>query len=248
MQPTSTSVHREQVEWSLPEDHPSPHLPLDRISFLLHRAAGNQVSRLGIGMNELHAQQRTWMLSRFKARVERLPGAGELLELETWPWKTDALRYYRDYRLSGSDGQPLCLATSQWLMVDLERRKPVRVGEITDLLPPVPGKRALDEELKKMELSLDRREERRLTVSEEDLDLNRHVNNARYLQWFTAPLERDSWVAPGEPFTFEIHYNAEARLGDTVMIEMSPIVPGRRVEGFLMREDNRQPLTHFRVY
>ncbi len=251
MSDTHPAIHRETAYWKVPQDHPSPSLPLDRISLLLHQAAGNQVTALGLGMRELHHQELTWMLSRFKVWLARFPASDTPLEVETWPWKTDTLRYYRDYRLEepGEEPgeEPMALATSQWLMVDLNRRKPVRVHHLIDRLPPVPDKRALEASLGKMQLTFSRQEYRRIQIETGHLDLNRHVNNAHYLSWITSILEEQGWQNDGVPLSYEIHYLAEARLGDTIGVEVSEIQPHSPVEAVIVREADNQPITHFRI-
>jgi acyl-ACP thioesterase len=240
-------IHTESVRWRLPEQHPSPGLPLDEISRVLHNAAGNQVQGLGIGIDDLHREDKTWMLSRFKAYVRWLPNPEEELEAVTWPWKADSLRYYRDYLLRSSNGSPAVSATSQWLMVDLTRRRPVRVRDLTHILPPIPDKRALDEELGKLEFSLPREVRQRVHIEEQHLDLNRHVNNAQYLNWITPVLEQESWLNGRSGFSFEIHFNAEARLGDVIDVEMSPVQPGKALEALIRREEDGSTLTQFRI-
>ena len=68
----------------------------------------------------------TWVLARLRLQLHRRPRMRERVEVETWPSDLDGLRATRDFRLS-ADGEPLAVATSTWFLMDVARRRPVRL-------------------------------------------------------------------------------------------------------------------------
>ena len=100
-------------------------------------------------------------------------------------------------------------------MLDLVRRRPVR---ITDVLPdyPLEPRRAIADDFPPLPRPGDSGREVQFTVRQSDLDMNRHVNNSVYLGWAleSAP---DEIAETRRPVDIEVGYRAEALAGDTVL-------------------------------
>jgi len=178
-------------------------------------AAGRHADALGVSMQDLLTDGKAWVLARLRMEVDRLPEWEEEIVLETWPSGLDGLFATREVLFLGEGGQPLGRGTSAWLVIDAERRRPLRPPsalydiEVPDR--PAPLGRAEDD------LSAPSRTDREqtFTVRYHDLDLNRHVNNVRYLEWAleTLPLEvLDTCRCRGLALQFE----AETTFGDPV--------------------------------
>jgi acyl-ACP thioesterase len=124
-----------------------------------------------------------WVLSRLSVVVDRRPGYCETVTVRTWPRGGEKLFAIRDFDIRDKDDIPVVAARSGWLIVDLEKRRPVRPQFVMDNLPQNEGTNALDwGPLSLTERpNLQKVSERKALYT--DVDYNGHVNNVRYIQW-----------------------------------------------------------------
>jgi medium-chain acyl-[acyl-carrier-protein] hydrolase len=182
--------------------------------------AGLHATHLNVGFDELRESGVAWMLSRIKLNIERLPKWGETVTLRTWPKGVDRLFALRDFRLTSDSGSILALATTCWLLVDLEKGRPRRIESLNVDLQFPGAEQAINEIPDKITApqSLVQAYERSILASE--LDVNEHVNNAHYVRWvmdcFDAAQLRARTVR-----SLQINYLDQARYGDRIGILVS---------------------------
>jgi acyl-ACP thioesterase len=122
--------------------------------------------------------------------IDEMPTEGQELEFSTWPSGRDALRAFRDFRIrDAATGAELVRATSQWVMIDLAARKPMRLDAIMAGWDTI-KERALDREFDKFP---DFVADTNMIVFPryDDVDVNQHINNAVYAIWATEALGFD---------------------------------------------------------
>jgi acyl-ACP thioesterase len=147
----------------------------------LEEAAFSHAELLGVGYEAMMERRRVWILSRISVRMDKRPHFHENITVSSWPRGHDRLFAVRDYEIM-CGGQSLVRGRSNWIVFDLDRRRPVRPEEIMDRLPLNDGKNALTESpaaLGERE-GLTRAAAR--TALYADLDFNGHVHNTRYMQ------------------------------------------------------------------
>jgi len=187
--------------------------PVSLLNFL-QDAAGDHAAHLGWSVTDLLKENMTWVLSRTHVRIRRYPAWGERLSVLTWPSGRHGFFALRDFEASDAFGQAVLAATTSWMILDLGRKQPLKIDGI---LPEnfLLARRALADDFASLPV-LDRPDrELDFRVDSGHLDLNRHVNNAVYVQWAleTAPAE----LAGRRPVEIEVSYRAEAFYGDTVL-------------------------------
>jgi acyl-ACP thioesterase len=160
---------------------------------LFNDVANEQTVGLGIDVDTFNARGITWMLHRIRVRVDRLPGKGEEVILETWPSGSDRLFAFRDFAVATPAGEPLARATSEWMVIDLERRRPVRLPEsVREMAAFHEGvTREMGFELERGGLPEGCTGRRRFVASYDTIDFNRHVTQASYVGWVTNALPFD---------------------------------------------------------
>jgi medium-chain acyl-[acyl-carrier-protein] hydrolase len=193
----------------------------------LQEAAGNHARDLGAGVDALRDRGLTWVLSRIRVRITRLPGAGERLEIRTWHSGLDRLFSLRDFSLLDAGEKPIVTAVSAWVMLDLRARRPVRPA--TEFTPPdtsgIP--RVFAAELDKLPGCEGAREGTRISVRWSDLDVNRHVNNSRYAEWVAEGAS--SVLRDGEKLAaLDLDYLAETLYPDSVEVRSRRETSGSR--------------------
>ncbi|MFP4482869.1 MAG: acyl-[acyl-carrier-protein] thioesterase [Thermovirgaceae bacterium] len=146
-------------------------------------AAGEHADKLGLGVRDLLAKGYTWVLHRYRLVFDRLPECGENLRIRTWYRPEKNLYSLRNFIMEEEGGAELVFAQSSWIVVNLARGRPVRLDSVmpasyeknqsADLAVRFPDIPRLGEPDHGMSFS----------VRLHDLDVNRHVNNARYIEW-----------------------------------------------------------------
>jgi acyl-ACP thioesterase len=184
---------------------------------LLQEAATGHAAALAIAVETLLDRGVAWVLSRLQLEVGRWPRGGEEITVETWPHAASRLVIERRFRVLDGDGAEIAHATTLWVVMDLERRRPIRLPdfilEAIDRLVDPEARPVSPDKLAALE---EPEHERRFEVRYTDLDMVRHVNNALYVQWAVESVPED-FLQEKLPAALDVHFLGECRLGDTVV-------------------------------
>lgn len=187
-------------------------------------AAGNHAAHLGLSMESLLQDGRAWVLAFLRLQVDRYPVWHRTLEIETWPSGLDRLYATREFILSDEKGE-CARATSAWLVIDTERRRPLRPPAALNEIDPPDRPPAIEVERSKMEKpTTESAHEREFRVRYHDLDLNRHVNNVRYVEWALETLPTD-WLDAYALDKLTLEFRAETTADDPVRSTVHPVDP-----------------------
>ncbi len=184
----------------------------------MQEAAGSHAAKLGLSMQSLLDMNQTWILNRFSVEMIRYPKMGEKIRIETWPMGADRLFAYRDFELFDASGNKILCARTAWLILDYIRRRPLPTPENVKALGEQ-NKRFADIEVasKFPKVSGEPLSVIEIPVRRADLDINRHVNNVKYLEMVLETLgEGDAVARPGG---FDIQFKAESVMGDVLLSE-----------------------------
>lgn len=192
------------------EMDPQKRMRLPSILRVMQDCSDYQSEALGVGHQYLMDQRRGWILLYWQVLIGRYPMDREPYTAETRPWKFDHFFGHRNFAVYDSSGERIVSANSVWSMMDLDRMRPVRPAE-EDIAPY-----GVDEPLtmpysgsRKIRLPEGLREEISIPVRKADLDLNRHVNNVRYIDMACEYL-------PEEIVEMQAEYRISAKLGDVI--------------------------------
>jgi acyl-ACP thioesterase len=150
---------------------------------IFQEAAALHADSVGIGVGDLIRRGLTWVLRRYRVDFLGYPGRGELT-VKTWFEPRRNLMSVRRFEARTGNGDGVASAWSAWIVVDLERGRPVRLdrslpgayfssadptGEpVEDAIPAI---------------SEDFGFEREFSVRRSELDLNGHANHTAYFDW-----------------------------------------------------------------
>jgi hypothetical protein len=84
-----------------------------------------------MSLAELRVQNKTWTLARFRLLMARCPQNGDAATVETWAsTRTPGIRAVRKFHFLDSEGALLGTADSIIIMMDVERKRPVRLPQV----------------------------------------------------------------------------------------------------------------------
>jgi acyl-ACP thioesterase len=196
----------------------SDRMSLNAVFQFFQEAAISHAENLGVGREEMARTGLAWILSRMTVLVERRPKYCETVTVRSWPRGWEKLFAIRDYEIRDKDNIAAISARSAWLIVDLEKRRPIRPQAAMDNLPPNQELQALPVEAGgniglKERTNLQKITERKALYT--DLDYNGHVNNVRYIQWIEDATDRQI-LEKADKMRLDINYLSEI-LGDEVI-------------------------------
>ena len=200
----------------------SDRLTLGGIFSFFQEAAISHATNLGVGRDVMESSKQAWVLSRLSLFVERRPVYRETIEVSTWPRCWEKLFALRDFTIRDSKGDIVVRGRSAWLVLDIEKRRPLRAQSVMEGLPPNHDVDAFPAGA----AGLNPREN--LTKSGErkalyyDIDYYGHANNARYIQWMQDATDMDIHTNAAQ-MRLDINYLSEVLPGETVEIWTCPI-------------------------
>lgn len=171
-----------------------------------------------IGLQYYEAEQVAWLLNKWDIRIHNAPVFKDDVHVLTQPTAMRRFLANRRYEIRNADGNIIVEADSQWVFVDLARRRPARIPEdvfrtygidaaVDSLpMPPVPREPGRVDEL------------REFHVRKSDIDVNRHVNNIRYVDWALDALPEEIALR-GTLLRLLIHYKKEIHYGEQVVAQ-----------------------------
>ena len=148
---------------------------------------------------------------------ENAPKFHEKITVQTWPSAEKKLGKIRDFIVADSSGENIITASSQWILIDFHKKRPLVSREGLPAYQVIP-ERALQTDFPKIaDVSrVDCRME--FNVRFDDIDFNKHVNNAVYPLWAAEAVGADFRTAH-TPEEIEVAFEKECRLGEKVIVE-----------------------------
>ncbi len=188
---------------------------LSSICNYFQEAAGIHAHHLNFDISQLHEKGLTWVLYKMHVMVNQRPKRWQNIEVTTWPTAGDGLRAFRDYELKNSQGEILAKAISQWMVLDMNTKRPVRTPSEISELGLQESTHTIEPGKKPVKQLTDENTDFITVVGTSDLDMNNHVNNVKYIDWMTGYLPQS--LKKGKSCReIEIQYRSETVEGDHI--------------------------------
>lgn len=200
---------------------------------VMQEAGTNHAAHLGVGYAAMMEKRMTWILTRTKIKFMHFPELHQSVIVRTWPKGIQQKIFYmRDFEFYQEDGTLLGLATSAWLIVDVDTRKMLSRPELQGGLPDNDGKYALNEPLEKILIPDVDGQGSVFQAGYSNVDMVGHVNNTRYIDWicdsFSYNTYQDSQID-----WLQINYNHEVLPGERVRV--LPLPPLEKSQPWLVQ-------------
>lgn len=184
---------------------------------LFQESAGNHAAYLKCDPHTLFQNMQAWVLTRISVNIFRLPKWQDNVTVKTWVVGTERFFSRRDFEITDSQGNILCVACSNWAMINLKTKRPDKLDSVLNAFHFLPEKTAIDNPKSKLQAvsNIQSKSERQVHYS--DLDINNHVNNVKYVEWiidtYSYELLQNNRIT-----SLAVNYLNEARYGDKVNI------------------------------
>lgn len=194
----------------------------------MQQAAGDHMEYLQLPYDMLYEKGMVFLLTKLCLKIHRMPSAYETIRVGTAPVSTQGPRIFREFVMETGEGERLISGLSAWVLFDPARRKLLRPakfpypmpfepssleGAVTDI--ELPSREALTQEFCSS-----------IRVGYSHLDCNQHVNNCVYGDFVCDMLPFEELRTRGLD-TVAIHFQHEARWGDTISMTSGPLGEGR---------------------
>lgn len=185
---------------------------------MLQEIACIHSSCASFGVNDAEKTGKAWILLNWKLQVFSRPIWNTKLKVNTWSSNQNLLSFYRDFEVFDDNNQLVAIATSKWVLYDINKGSLVKITDDIKSryvhLDKHVFEAKMTEKLKEPENSIISTV---YTVCRRDIDTNHHVNNLNYLDFAYEALP-EALFYNNEFNNIEIMYKHEAKLGESLNI------------------------------
>ena len=183
--------------------------------------ASDNAENLGFGYSYIIQHNLAWFLLKYHLEFDDYPEGIYDLTIKTEPRGYNKIFAFRDFYILHEDKQ-VGRATSTWALVDLSSKSMANVSEIL-----ADNKYMIQHEKREGDLLYGKIKlpekfdiEKNFEVRFDDLDVNRHVNNANYIVWAIEPLNFEFRRA-NKLKTVDMVFKKEITYGSKVLSQVS---------------------------
>lgn len=184
---------------------------------LFQDLADEHADKMGVGYHFCIRHQIGWIGGYYHIQIEKMPVWTQKITLRTWPSKSTGVTGIREFEMCDEAGHILVRASSQWVLVDIVRKRPVSVQKHIgsyDLIEErsVPSSFEKIQGLEKNDLEIVE------VIRRDDIDINKHVNNAVYPSWILDALPK-GYLEDHCLSELRIQFKQSAKMGDVICVK-----------------------------
>ena len=177
---------------------------------LFQDAAGQHAEQLGVGFDAMAARNYLWVLVRIKFKILAQPKAYQRVTVKTWPLAPGRLNYRRECCISDASGAPLVMGSSEWVVIDSEKRSFVSAPDLYPFREGFCEELMIEGKLGKLRPFTATEGPYAVNAGFSELDGNNHVNNTKYANYV---LDAIIPAAEDALTEFQIDYRKEVLQG-----------------------------------
>ena len=182
---------------------------------ILQNLAYDGAAILGAGKDKTFERGYLWVFSKLEIEIDRLPYDQEVIKLSTFPNELMHFVYPRTFLIKDDNDNLMVKATSFWCLINMNTRK-IALPSETGIGATSSIKADQIDKIVTKEVSL---KESRI-VRYTDIDLNKHLNNTRYLD-FICDLYDSNYFSTHLIKKLNIAFHQEVKEGEKIDIYAS---------------------------
>ena len=221
------NIYKKEYQVLSSDVDPALNLKISTLFTWMQEAAIAHTIELGVTRQRSFDIGLLWVVIQYRIRFYSLPVYDDIVTLSSWPGKDMHLFFPRYFRLAGRDGRPLADASSVWGLMSEESRQIVFPEEHGIHIPQT----VTGDEIPLPSRIRSHTPERTVsfTVPYSYLDLNGHMNNARYFDLASDHMSEDLRSRPVKELSAD--FVGEARYGDEITLGLSTEKDGFVISG-----------------
>lgn len=182
---------------------------------LFQDAAGQHALDLGLGFEDMLKRSYLWVLTKIRFKILFQPKSYQKVIIKTWPLKPGKLTYRREYSIEDENGNILIAGSSEWVIIDSEKRRLVAVVDLYPFNDGFNTEMIYEEKLGKIKDFEVTGGGYAVNAGFSQLDVNNHVNNTKYANYVLDAINPD---VPNELKEFQIDYRKEVFEGTKLFV------------------------------
>jgi medium-chain acyl-[acyl-carrier-protein] hydrolase len=179
-------------------------------------SAWNHYNNVEKALGRLLPDNCIWLMTRLEIQIKSIPVWPQDVQVETWSRGIEKLMAYRDFIVTVNDREA-AKGTASWVVVDIEKRRIQKLDKLAEKWPSNRERNALGKSADKIQELASPAAGKFFLVKYSDLDVNRHVNNVKYIEWIMDGYAMD-FIENNDIGRFEINFIGEANFGDEVAV------------------------------
>ncbi len=142
-----------------------------------------QTESKGVGIDYLRDNNVAWVLYQWQIKIHKYPTYEEEVTAYTKAHSFNKFYAYRKNWIENEAGELMVEGKSSWFLIDVNKRRPVRIGEDMYKAYNISEKECERFENIKLKPPGKIDSEKSFTIRYSDIDTNEHVNNVKYISW-----------------------------------------------------------------
>ncbi len=195
----------------------SGNLKISALTNFFIQAAWQHAEQLGWGVDELAKHNLAWVLSSMRIKINSYPEWRDTVLCETWPKGMERLFYLRDFIIYNKDNNIVASATSNWMLIDISRRRPKLFKLDDKAITHNKDKHAIDEKIAPVNFDKEVEQENLYKIKYSDIDINKHLTTTRYIDLIFDSYSPDEMKFK-RPIDITLNFTKEITFGESVRI------------------------------
>lgn len=183
---------------------------------ILQNVADFHAEILNVGYQFFVTKQLAWVGASYALHINERPKWGDTITIRTWPSDKTFVSAIRDFEVLDDKENILITASSQWVLIDIHSGRPQPIKKHIEGLEALP-ERALDTTFPTINAPEAFNFEKLFHVRYDDIDINKHVNNAIYPVWASEAVPFDFRQA-NEIEDMHIAFKHPSYFGDEILV------------------------------
>ena len=184
---------------------------------LLEETAADHCYAINHSLFDLLKMNVGWVLVSGVLQMDRYPSYKEKITIRTWLSNYSSIKGFRENIIFDEKQNIIGRAKGLWVFFDIEKRRPVPIFNAIKEQWSFFNSSSIDHDIKKKIRAVDSADYiEKFRVNRFDTDMNKHVNNIRYLQWVIESIPEDI-VNCCFLHKIDGRFITEAQYGDTVL-------------------------------
>ena len=194
--------------------------------------AGEHAIELGVGRDDILAQNLVWVVIRIRYKVLKDIPIYANVRVRTWPLESNRAIFRREYVIENELGEECVIGSSEWVLMHVEKR---RIVSAKNLFTPEEGfltRQVFEDPSPRIRDFETEGEGLKIVPLASQIDVNGHVNNTKYANYVLDAADlSDTEIID----TFQIEYHREITKDTPIFVHIQ-----RNEKEILARGENSE--------